>query len=74
MSYLLNGDRVIMGTDYYPEHWDESLWAPDLDRMLETGIEVIRIAEFSWTSLNPGKESTPTNSSIVSWTCARKRA
>ena len=20
MSYLLNGDRIIMGTDYYPEH------------------------------------------------------
>ncbi len=53
MSYLLNGDRVIMGTDYYPEHWDESLWAPDLDRMLETGIEVIRIAEFSWNKFEP---------------------
>lgn len=53
MSYLLNGDRIIMGTDYYPEHWDSSMWAGDLDRMLKTGIEVIRIAEFSWNKFEP---------------------
>ena len=53
MSYLLNGDRIIMGTDYYPEHWDKSMWAGDLDRMLNTGIEVIRIAEFSWNKFEP---------------------
>lgn len=53
MSYLLNGDRIIMGTDYYPEHWDRSLWESDLDHMLETGIEVIRIAEFAWSKFEP---------------------
>ena len=53
MSYLLNGDRIIMGTDYYPEHWDKSMWEEDLERMLETGIEVIRIAEFSWNKFEP---------------------
>ena len=30
MSYLLNGDRIIMGTDYYLEHWDKSMWEEDL--------------------------------------------
>ena len=55
MSYLLNGDRIIMGTDYYPEHWDEQLWGQDLDRMHETGIEVIRVAEFSWNVFEPAE-------------------
>lgn len=53
MSYLLHGDRIIMGTDYYPEHWDRSMWEPDLDRMLDVGIEVIRVAEFSWNLFEP---------------------
>lgn len=53
MSYLLSGDRIIMGTDYYPEHWDKSMWEEDLERMLETGIEVIRVAEFSWNKFEP---------------------
>lgn len=53
MSYLLSGDRIIMGTDYYPEHWNRSMWEEDLERMLETGIEVIRIAEFAWNKFEP---------------------
>ncbi len=59
MSYLLNNDRIIMGTDYYPEHWDKSVWAGDLERMLQTGIEVVRVAEFSWNKFEP-KEGTYT--------------
>ena len=51
MSYLLNGDRMILGTCYYPEHWPKSLWKEDLERMLEAGIEVIRIAEFAWSKI-----------------------
>lgn len=42
-----------MGTDYYPEHWDRKLWESDLDRMLEAGITVIRIAEFAWSTIEP---------------------
>ena len=51
MSYLLNGDRMILGTCYYPEHWPKKLWKEDLERMLEAGIEVIRIAEFAWSKI-----------------------
>ena len=47
---IVNGERLVLGTCYYPEHWDESLWRDDLRRMLENGIEVIRIAEFAWSS------------------------
>ncbi len=42
-----------MGTDYYPEQWDASLWESDLARMLDAGISVIRIAEFSWNKVEP---------------------
>ena len=50
----MNGQRfawneMTVGVCYYPEHWDESLWANDLDRMLANGITVIRIAEFAWS-------------------------
>ena len=42
-------NEMTVGVCYYPEHWDESLWESDLDRMLESGIAVIRIAEFAWS-------------------------
>lgn len=44
---------MTMGTCYYPEHWDESLWESDLDRMLEAGITIIRIGEFAWSKFEP---------------------
>lgn len=53
MKRLLDGTRLVMGTDYYPEQWDPSLWDEDLRRMRETGIEVIRIAEFAWNIFSP---------------------
>lgn len=46
-------DRLQLGTCYYPEHWDESLWEDDLKRMLSHGIETIRIAEFAWSKVEP---------------------
>ncbi len=53
VSYILDGKRIVMGTCYYPEHWPERLWREDLRRMKETGIEVIRIAEFAWNKTEP---------------------
>ena len=44
---------MVLGTCYYPEHWPESMWKEDLLRMLDTGIEVIRIAEFAWNKTEP---------------------
>lgn len=46
-------NEMTMGTCYYPEHWDASLWESDLTRMLEAGISVIRIAEFAWNKMEP---------------------
>ena len=53
MRAIINGERFVLGTCYYPEHWEQSLWEEDLDRMLRTGIEVIRIAEFAWNLIEP---------------------
>ena len=40
-----------LGVCYYPEHWDEAMWAQDAARMVETGITWVRIAEFAWSRL-----------------------
>lgn len=50
---IVNGERLVLGTCYYPEHWKEEYWAEDLRRMLDCGIEVIRIAEFAWSKIEP---------------------
>ena len=52
-SFLLT--KPTLGVCYYPEHWPENLWEEDLDRMLELGIEVIRIAEFAWNKFEPAE-------------------
>lgn len=45
--------ELSLGTCYYPEHWDQSLWHEDLRRMKENGIFTIRIAEFAWSKVEP---------------------
>ena len=42
-------DHLALGVCYYPEHWDESIWASDLDRMLAAGLEAVRVFEFAWS-------------------------
>lgn len=48
---LQDSGRITLGTCYYPEHWDEAIWKDDLKRMLENGIETVRIAEFAWSKI-----------------------
>ena len=50
---ILDGRKLTLGVCYYPEHWPERMWRDDLLRMLDTGIEVIRIAEFAWSKTEP---------------------
>ncbi len=49
----LSEDRIRLGVCYYPEHWPEELWDDDLCRMLECGIDVVRVAEFAWCLFEP---------------------
>jgi beta-galactosidase len=41
------------GVDYYPEHWPEERWPEDARLMSEAGINVVRLAEFAWSVLEP---------------------
>lgn len=43
----------IYGADYYPEHWDESVWDKHINLMKEYGIEWVRIGEFAWAVVEP---------------------
>lgn len=45
-----------VGVDYYPEHWDVSLWEQDARQMREAGIGVVRLAEFAWSRLEPTED------------------
>lgn len=51
----INLNKLTLGVCYYPEHWPESLWEDDLERMLDHGIEVVRIGEFAWNKFEPGE-------------------
>ncbi len=53
MRALLNGKSIVLGACYYPEHWEREDWEADLNRMLDHGIHVIRIAEFAWSKVEP---------------------
>ncbi len=41
------------GADYYPEHWPEERWPEDARLMAEAGFNVVRMAEFAWSRLEP---------------------
>ena len=42
-----------LGVAYYPEDWDESLQDYDIAMMKQAGINVARIGEFAWSSMEP---------------------
>lgn len=44
---------MYFGVDYYPEHWDKSRWEIDARLMSEADINLVRLAEFSWSRLEP---------------------
>lgn len=43
----------LFGADYYPEHWPRSRWETDAVMMRDMGLDVVRLAEFSWFKLEP---------------------
>ena len=53
MEKILTFDALTLGVCYYPEHWPEELWASDIQRMLDAGIKIIRVAEFAWSEFEP---------------------
>ncbi len=45
--------QFLFGADYYPEHWPCERWETDAAMMRDMGLDVVRLAEFSWFSLEP---------------------
>lgn len=46
---------MILGVDYYPEHWPDSRWETDAQMMRDAGLQIVRIAEFAWAALEPAE-------------------
>ena len=46
---------LYLGAAYYPEHWPEERWPEDVRLMSEAGFNVVRMAEFAWSTLEPAK-------------------
>jgi beta-galactosidase len=47
------GNKLYHGAAYYPELWDEKVIADDIRLMKEAGINVVRMGEFVWSSVEP---------------------
>ncbi len=43
----------FLGCAYYPEDWDKSDQAYDIEMMKKAGIKCVRIAEFAWHDMEP---------------------
>lgn len=44
---------MLIGVDYYPEHWPRERWETDVRLMKEAGFNTVRLAEFSWIKMEP---------------------
>jgi beta-galactosidase len=42
-----------MGTDWYPEQWPESRWETEVRMMEDAHLNVVRLAEFAWSAIEP---------------------
>ena len=43
------------GVDYYPEQCGREHWEWDADKMVELGVDVVRMAEFAWAKMEPSE-------------------
>ncbi len=44
---------MYIGADYYPEQWEPKRWPLDAEMMQNCGLNVVRLAEFAWSRLEP---------------------
>src|SRR5580700_9389088 len=42
-----------MGAAWYPEQWPEARWDQDLQLMQDAHMNVVRVGEFAWSTLEP---------------------
>lgn len=44
---------MILGVDYYPEHWPADMLDEDIKRIVSLGANTVRIGEFAWHMMEP---------------------
>jgi beta-galactosidase len=44
-----------LGASWYPEQWPESQWESDLQLMQDAHMNVVRIGEFAWSTIEPAE-------------------
>jgi beta-galactosidase len=47
------GKKLFHGAAYYPELWDEQVIEEDIKLMKQAGINVVRMGEFAWSTMEP---------------------
>ncbi|MBI5425214.1 MAG: beta-galactosidase [Opitutae bacterium] len=52
-----NVPPLMYGAAWYPEQWSEATWEADLARMQAAGLNMVRIGEFAWSSLEPSESN-----------------
>jgi beta-galactosidase len=45
---------IVFGGDYNPEQWPEKVWADDVELMRSARVNLVTVAVFSWSRLQPG--------------------
>ena len=48
--------RMAYGADYNPEQWPRAVWDDDVDAMREAGVNVVSLAIFAWSRLQPAAD------------------
>ena len=56
MNNSIPNQKLFFGVAYYPEHWPEERWSEDIQLMREAEINVVRMAEFAWSTMEPSAE------------------
>ena len=46
---------LLLGAAWYPEQWPESQWDHDLSLMEAAHIDVVRVGEFAWSTMEPSE-------------------
>ena len=54
-TQLPGHNALLMGSDWYPEQWPEARWETDLQMMEDAHLNVARIAEFAWSTMEPSE-------------------
>ncbi|MDQ0112727.1 beta-galactosidase [Paenibacillus harenae] len=49
--------KLYYGVAWYPELWEEEALAHDIAWMKEVGINVVRIGEFAWSTMEPSENA-----------------